>query len=131
MNDKMVARAVSFMLIIIVLVVVVCNWSPRVAYQVLTHSQNLFEPEAKALVPPKVAMPARVPRGYISPLVKKRVAARQKWRCASCKSLLDETYELDYIDPLWKGGTNAETNLQALCKRCHVLKSAVEQSSRR
>ena len=129
----MVLRVVSLMLIVFVIVLVVCQWSPRTAYNVLQHSQNLFEPDDQALEElPKVTVAARLPtrRPYITPLVKKRVAANQKWRCASCKRLLDETYELDHIKPLFKGGTNLETNLQALCKRCHAMKSALEQSSR-
>ena len=130
----MVLRVVSLMLIVCVIVLVVCQWSPRTAYSVLQHSQNLFEPDDQALEElPKVTVAARLPtrRPYIIPLVKKRVAARQKWHCASCKIPLEKkTYEMDHVKPLFKGGTNAESNLQALCKRCHMLKSAVEQSSR-
>ena len=126
-------RVFCTMLITLVIVLVVCQWSPRTAYSVLQHSQNLFEPDDQALEElPKVAVAARLPtrRPYITPLVKKRVAANQKWRCASCKRLLDETYELDHVKPLFRGGTNLESNLQALCKRCHAMKSALEQSTR-
>ena len=129
----MVLRVVSLMLIVFVIVLVVCQWSPRTAYSVLQHSQNLFEPDDQALEElPKVTVAARLPtrRPYITPLVKKRVAANQKWRCASCLQILDATYEIDRVKPLFKGGTNAESNLQALCKRCHMLKSAGEESSR-
>ena len=126
----MVLRVLCTMFIILLVVLAVCNWNPHTAYRVLKHSQNLFEPDDRAPEAPKGAMAARLPtrRPYITPLVKKRVAANQKWRCASCKSLLDETYELDHVKPLFKGGTNLETNLQALCKRCHAIKSALEQS---
>ena len=128
----MVLRVLCTMFIIILVVLAVCNWSPRTAYRVLQHSQGLFEPDDRAPEAPKGAMAARFPqrRGYISPLVKKRVASRQKWRCASCKKLLDETYEIDHVKPLFIGGTNLESNLQAFCKRCHAMKSALEQSSR-
>ena len=127
----MVMRVVCTMLMILALVLAVCQWSPHTAYRVLQHSENLFEPDEQASVLPKATVASQIPRRpYITPLVKKRVAARQKWRCASCKSLLDETYELDHVKPLFKGGTNAESNLQALCKRCHAMKSALEQSSR-
>ena len=44
--------------------------------------------------------------------------------------LLDETYDSDHVKPLFKGGSNEEFNLQALCKRCHAMKSALEQSIR-
>ena len=52
-------------------------------------------------------------------------AAKQGWRCAVCRELLDETYEIDHIKALWRGGSNDISNLQALCKRDHVWKSAV------
>ena len=115
------------MIVVLVAVLFVCRFSPRTAYRVLEHSHNLFEPD-EATATPARAGPRQRP--YITQLVKKRVAAKQKWRCASCRSLLDETYELDHIKPLFKGGTNSEGNLQALCKRCHVMKSALEQSSK-
>ena len=125
-------RVFCTMLITLVIVLVVCQWSPRTAYTVLQHSQHLFEPDDQAFEHPKEPRAARLPtrRPYITPLVKKRVAANQKWRCASCKRLLDETFELDHIKPLFRGGTNVERNLQALCKKCHLMKSALEQSSR-
>ena len=121
---KMV-HLVCTMLFIIMLVVVVCHWSPRTAYRVMQHSQHLFEPDEQAAVPLRAS---RNTRPYITPLVKKRVAARQKWRCATCNHMLDETFEIDHVTPLFRGGTNSEINLQALCKRCHAMKSALEQS---
>ena len=126
-------RVFCTMLITLVIFLVVCQWNPRTAYTVLQHSQHLFEPDDQAFEHPKEQRASRLAtkRLYISPLVKKRVAAGQKWRCASCQQVLVETYEIDHVKPLFKGGTNAESNLQALCKRCHMLKSAVEQSSRR
>ena len=128
----MALRVLCTMFIVLLFVLAVCNWSPHTAYRVLHHSQNLFESDEQTTPPPVVARAAGIPprRGYISPLVKKRVAAVQKWRCASCKSLLDETYEIDHIKPLFKHGNNAESNLQALCRRCHASKSAIEQRDR-
>ena len=128
----MVFRVALTMLVILMVALFVCHWSPRTAYTVLQHSQHLFEPDDQAFEHPKEPRAARLPtrRPYITPLVKKRVAANQKWRCASCRHLLDETFEIDHVKSLFKGGTNLETNLQALCKRCHAMKSALEQSSR-
>ena len=42
--------------------------------------------------------------------------------------LLDESYEVNHIAPISKGGTNSEDNLQALLRSCHQLKSAREQA---
>ena len=123
----MVLKVLGTMIVILMIVLCVCRWSPRAAYQMLQHSQNLFESDD---VSPSAAPQRAFRRPNITPFVKKRVAARQKWRCASCKTLLDETYDLDHVKPLFKGGTNAEGNLQALCKRCHAMNSALEQSSR-
>ena len=116
---------------VILIACLISRYDARVAMEVLQHGQHLFEPEEqiRASQSDKVTTRSSRYRPYISPLVKKRVAAEQKWRCATCKQLLDETYELDHIKPLFKGGTNAESNLQALCKRCHAMKSAMEQMS--
>ena len=123
--------------VVFILVFIVSRWDKQAACHLLESSQHLFEPEPSdadaqqiALRPRKNAMAVRqkprARRPYISPLVKKRVAARQGWRCANCKQLLDETFELDHKTPLFRGGhPTAEENLQALCKRCHMFKSAV------
>ena len=104
----------------------VSRWDANAAYRMLEHSQHFFEPEVDSPVAPVKASIGNRKRPYISPLVKKRIAAKQKWRCAICKQLLDETFELDHIRPLFKGGhPTDESNLQALCKRDHLFKSAV------
>ena len=54
---------------------------------------------------------------------KKFVASSQKWRCNTCKNVLDHTYEIDHIKPLYKGGYNETNNLQALCRNCHGKKT--------
>ena len=104
----------------------VSRWDANAAYRMLEHSQHIFEPEVDSPVTPVNASIGNRKRPYISPLVKKRVAAKQKWRCAICKKLLDETFELDHIKPLFKGGhPTDESNLQALCKHDHLFKTAV------
>ena len=40
--------------------------------------------------------------------------------------MLDETYEIDHITPLYKGGTNDIINLQALCPNCHRKKTIMD-----
>lgn len=55
--------------------------------------------------------------------MKKRVAARQQWKCGLCGQLLDETYEIDHIIPLCKNGTNDMSNLMALDPICHRKKT--------
>ncbi len=65
-------------------------------------------------------------REQSTPLTKKRVAAKQKWRCRACGKLVAETGEIDQMVPLLRGGYNAESNMQALCRSCHQVKSAEE-----
>ena len=127
-----VALVIATMCVVIILACLISRYDARAALKVLQHGQHLFEPEIQARVPQSDEVTTRTTRcrPYISPLVKKRVAANQKWRCASCKRLLDETYELDHLEPLFEGGSNDETNLQALCKRCHAMKSSLEQTMR-
>jgi hypothetical protein len=63
----------------------------------------------------------------VSPLLKKKVAAAQAWRCGHCKEILDASYEVDHIIALFKGGTNDEKNLIALCRNCHGKKTVIER----
>ena len=63
---------------------------------------------------------------YVSVKNKKIVASNQKWNCNICKNMLDETYEIDHITPLYKGGTNNIINLQALCPNCHRKKTIMD-----
>jgi 5-methylcytosine-specific restriction endonuclease McrA len=65
----------------------------------------------------------------ITPFQAKRVAARQHWRCAMCGELLQEDFECDHVVPLHQGGSvdNNIIALQALHKRCHLLKNSIEQ----
>ena len=111
---------------------ILSRWDARVAYRLLEYSEMFFEPEQTmedASKPSGISIASSKKRSYITPLVKKRIAAQQKWVCAVCNNLLDETYEIDHIRPLWKGGHGTDPkNLQALCKRCHVMKSAMEQA---
>lgn len=61
--------------------------------------------------------------------MKKFVAAKQKWTCKSCNEMLDATYEIDHIRPLYQGGDNQPYNLQALCRNCHGRKTMNDRLS--
>ena len=73
-------------------------------------------------------------RRRITPFQAKKIAAAQEWRCAcGCIDpkdprrrglLLDSSYEIDHIVPLSAGGTNEESNLQALLRVHHQSKSS-------
>ena len=52
--------------------------------------------------------------------VKERVKQRCDHRCLACGSTSD--LQVDHIKPFWGGGSNDESNLQALCKGCNAAK---------
>ena len=58
---------------------------------------------------------------------KKIVASNQRWDCNMCMNMLDYTYEIDHIIPLYKGGNNNLNNLQALCRNCHGKKTIYDK----
>lgn len=63
----------------------------------------------------------------VTPLLKKKIAADQKWQCGHCKQVLDASYEVDHIVGLFNGGSNEEHNLVALCRNCHGKKTVHER----
>lgn len=62
----------------------------------------------------------------VSETKKKYVASRQDWKCSSCNSQLDHTFEVDHRIRLEYGGGNDVDNLVALCRNCHGKKTAKE-----
>ena len=70
------------------------------------------------------------PRRSLSGHDKKRVAARQAWRCALCDDLLDETYEVDHVVPLHLGGADHTDNCRALCCGCHRRVTVAQEADR-
>ena len=63
----------------------------------------------------------------VSESKKKYIASNQKWRCAHCNNMLDNTYEVDHIIALYRGGNNELNNLEALCRNCHGVKTFKEK----
>jgi predicted HNH restriction endonuclease len=63
----------------------------------------------------------------VTQLTKKKVAASQQWKCGTCGTTLDETYEVDHRLALYKGGSNDISNLVALCPHCHRKKTVEER----
>jgi len=66
---------------------------------------------------------------------RRAIAQRQDWKCAnphgkctlSHLSLDGFNYELDHKTALCDGGTDDDTNLQALCSNCHSWKTQLER----
>ena len=61
---------------------------------------------------------------------KKKVAARAKWHCEKCGEMLDESFEIDHIIPLHRGGEDTIENCQALHSKCHKEKTIREEIER-
>lgn len=74
-------------------------------------------------------MPSATPRRTkrsVSEAKKRYVAASQNWQCANCQQTLNHTFEVDHNVRLEFGGSNDVTNLSALCRNCHGIKTARE-----
>jgi 5-methylcytosine-specific restriction enzyme A len=64
----------------------------------------------------------------VTPTMKRRVAASQDYRCATCKIGPLADYDIDHKIPLASGGSNDIENLQMLCVSCHRLKTSIEKT---
>ena len=70
-------------------------------------------------------------RRQFSSYEKRRVGARQAWKCGLCDVLLTADYEIDHITPLHKSGADClETNCHAVCQKCHSHKTLNENIER-
>ena len=63
-------------------------------------------------------------------VVKWKIASKQQFKCTLCNKLLGEDTELDHRRPLYSGGADKVSNLQAVHARCHATKSRLEATSR-
>lgn len=61
--------------------------------------------------------------------VRKAIFSRDLVLCQSCLAAgrYSVAEEIDHIIPLSQGGTDDESNLQALCKACHKAKTRLER----
>ena len=63
-------------------------------------------------------------------VARRRVLDRDGWRCQSCGRA--GRLEVDHVEALEDGGDPwALDNLQTLCRRCHIRKTAGENRARR
>lgn len=63
---------------------------------------------------------------------KRRILDRQGWKCAISGTEFRDGVkaEFDHITPLWLGGENRESNLQALTRKAHQAKTRTEATVR-
>lgn len=86
------------------------------------QNKNVYQPKPRQ----HVQQPPQNKRS-VSETKKKYIASKQGWRCSKCNQVLDATYEVDHIIPLYKGGSNEVSNLEALCRNCHGQKTLMDK----
>ena len=64
-------------------------------------------------------------RRSLKPRIRARVLSEAGGRCANC-GFLNNGLDIDHIIPVSSGGKNNFNNLQALCQRCHSLKTYMQ-----
>jgi len=64
----------------------------------------------------------RLASGVLSAGIVTRLYALQKGRCACCSCPLDDSFHLDHIVPLCRGGENTDNNVQLLTAGCNLRK---------
>ena len=64
--------------------------------------------------------------------LKLRLLGEHGYRCRVCQRKMNhpDALTIDHIVPRGMGGSNANQNLQLLCKRCHRAKTRIEQAVR-
>jgi 5-methylcytosine-specific restriction endonuclease McrA len=70
-------------------------------------------------------------RKKINKDTRKRIVDNQENTCGECKLVLSPYFELDHVIGLQFGGTDDESNLMALCRECHAIKSIKENQRRK
>ena len=90
--------------------------------QLITHCQNKIE-EFLGKRGDKVWEHRRKSSGYISGTIRYEILKRAKFRCELCGiSAEQKALEVDQIIPRNHGGTDDQSNLQALCYSCNAMK---------
>ena len=71
-------------------------------------------------------------RGWAGMKDRNRIRARDCGLCQECKrqGRVGLGSAVDHIVPLWKGGSDDDTNKELLCGRCHDAKTAREAGER-
>lgn len=80
------------------------------------------EAERKRIKRAKKRAKRRAIGGKLSTGLAIKLLKLQKGKCAYCRADLGESYEMDHVMPLAKGGPNEDSNIQLLCRSCNASK---------
>ena len=62
-------------------------------------------------------------RARFSKAERAAIARSQRYKCMYCGvRLTSDNLQIDHMDPVSRGGSNDDENLQALCRRCNIRK---------
>ena len=72
------------------------------------------------------------PRGRKWMETRERIMRRDNGLCCECRRNGNLAYatDVDHIIPRWEGGSDDDSNLQALCDACHKAKTTAEAARR-
>ena len=101
--------------------------SADLAWRLLDRATRLTLPSEEAWEPPPPPRSEPFAKKRLTQLMKKRVAARDQWRCQICGQLVSANFEIDHIVPQSRGGGHEESNLRTLCRECHGEVTAVQR----
>jgi 5-methylcytosine-specific restriction enzyme A len=85
---------------------------------IIPHLSQQMTPQTKRMM-----NSGKTNKRSVSESKKKYVASNQNWKCGRCQKVLDATYEIDHKVELQHGGSNQVSNLEALCRNCHGIKT--------
>jgi 5-methylcytosine-specific restriction endonuclease McrA len=80
--------------------------------------KNTWIPELKS---PRQKIIAYIGKTDLQTYDTKKIFERDSYKCKECNTAITDL-TIDHIIPLSKGGTNDESNLQVLCKKCNLKK---------
>lgn len=69
-------------------------------------------------------------RGHELTRIREWILLRDGYTCQACGRVSATELVVDHIVPLHMGGRETDENRQALCRRCHDIKSAEEEKQR-
>lgn len=80
------------------------------------------EAERKRIKRAKKRAQRRAIAGKLSKGLAIKLLKLQKGKCVYCRTDLGESYEMDHVMPLARGGMNEDSNIQLLCRSCNASK---------